>query len=336
MPAFVHFLRELRRTLSRRRIERGYRRILQLFNRLIRVEEEREQVERRERSMMEPNEPFDLLDTRRVTTARILLLAIPAAYLIDLCLLSDLVTWLAAGAFPKNSVSLAAVKFAIPAAIVIIEIGIGTMLVILWQQRQWIWLLCVGWLACMMTVAMPSVLVAKAFAKQAIVQANRMAAATHVEEAVPTIAGLEPKIFWTTVPLLMVALVAHALLVFGGRPAHDAKSYVLFASRKKRLDRRLRALRGSETALRTQGAPAFREYLRGVSDHRTRFNDMIPAGPFPHRVARRINREFEQRVIETSPDIPEPNPSVDAENLHAAEIDYDEQRIRHAESELRP
>jgi len=339
------------RSRSRRQIARGYSRLIACVSHLMRDRRIRERIEA-DRSQLHRSNPeeWKASDTRRATSGWTLVLALPAVYAIDYSMLAPMTAWIAAGSFAKNSWGIELIKIAVPLALVTLEMTIALFLQSCYQNRHWpnsvFWAL----VACAIATATPAILLATSYARQATLVSAAAANPELASRVGNDILGLDPKLYWTTMALITFALVAHVTVLAGGGRLHDAKAFMVFRRRQRKMNARLLRLETAAVAGREETSNAFRGFARGLADHNERFGEVLPAGPFPREVALFLNEMFEQEVIAIEarrsprPRMAEPAPEsaipAGAEAETTAEADYLravlDRRTLEADAEVRP
>lgn len=97
--------------------------------------------------------------------------------------------------------------------------------------------------------------------------------------------------------LCCLSLVAHVCMLFGGELSRNARTFLWFSIR----DRRLQSLNKQHQAayLRARGSVSrsYRDYLDGLETHNTSYPDaVIAAGPFEKGVVRIVNELYENAI----------------------------------------
>ncbi|AFZ11536.1 hypothetical protein Cri9333_0590 [Crinalium epipsammum PCC 9333] len=280
---------------------------------------------------------FNQAGLRRINGYFFLILAIPAAYFMDFVILNRPVEYLVGLVFPEESKMMLVAKILMPLAILGLELYIATQLyfALVGEAPQRLW----KNIAHCMVIVMP-VMVIVTFVPQHF------------------------KVFqtssWWIYALLLIALtilagITHALVIFGGETAYEARSYFWFLwtnKRYRRIERQQDAKYRSEAAA---GYAILTSYINNLNT----FNRLYPehaitAGPFDDITYRIMNQwagyEILQRPGKPNNNPPH-NPAPSPPNTPPTNNDEDateedgkneylrtilSSRIRSEESEVRP
>lgn len=216
-----------------------------------------------ELSVLDNSDPgFARATAREVTLALLTLLIIPVAYLADILLFGELGEFIASQLVGDSPSIRLAGRLLTPAIIVALEMTLAARIhatlhaPVTEPAETWQKLLWVG-LGLAMSIVMP--LAAYATFQQLGVAAGG----------------------WAPLSLLIIlALVAHVPIIFGGTRSLEAKSLILFRRRRKKVVSTVAA--ATATADRAlQGIRAsFPKYLHRLSLHNASYEPAIPFGPF--------------------------------------------------------
>jgi hypothetical protein len=91
--------------------------------------------------------------------------------------------------------------------------------------------------------------------------------------------------------LAIISFAAHVLILFGGKLAHDAKTYYVFTSKRTRLAQELAADHRLARKRLKKLQLLFIPYVHHWKKHNTTY-DYIEAGPFDNEVAELLRRHF--------------------------------------------
>lgn len=235
------------------------------------------------------------LNGRQVVGYLLLVLMLGALYLVDLLVFSPTAEYLARTFLSGHPWLQTVARFLIPLCILLIELGLASKLYFAREEAAragsrgasyWFWFL----LALLFALVMPTLVIA-----------TQMAA--HVEtvsERMEIIYG------WQMVALVILTFVTHLLVIFGGRPSHDAKTYLLYRHRHRSLSRAIRQQDAGFEREAQNATLSFSTYLRTLNA----YNDATPQarvtpGPFDAVTRHLINERYGYEVIQ-SPSVNNP------------------------------
>ncbi|HEU4453397.1 MAG TPA: hypothetical protein VFR81_10065 [Longimicrobium sp.] len=220
-------------------------------------------AQEQELAVLENSEPgLARATARELTLALLTLLIIPVAYLADILLFGELGEFIASQLVGNSPAIRLAGRLLTPAIIVALEMTLAARIhatlhaPVTAPAEGWQKILWVG-LGVAMSVVMP------------------LAAYATFQQLGVASGG------WAPLSLLIIlALVAHVPIIFGGTRALEAKSLILFRRRRRRVVAVIEsASERAEHALQNIRA-SFPNYLHRLSLHNSNYEPAIPFGPF--------------------------------------------------------
>ena len=209
---------------------------------------------------------------------------IPAAYVLDCLLFAPNGRHLAQRSFPGQNTMVSVMSFVVPAVVLALENGIANYLID-WRENQQKRVLHTSgvWSAAVLaTVIVPALVAVTQWALLPVNSSNRLAA----------------MFTFQSLALIIIALLTHGLVVFGGRRARDAKAFGFYKFGEFRLRRQSRRLNNDYESHRRAMAQAFTDYRRELDVHNSRYPmAQIAPGPFDRTTAEELNNWFGYRVV---------------------------------------
>jgi hypothetical protein len=216
---------------------------------------------------------------RERTRAILTLLGLFAIYILDLYLFGPAAEYL--GAALGGSVFLALIaKYLLPLMFLTIEVWLGIHIEETRVEAEeghgspaarWFWL-CVGIL---LALFMPCMAIAGASATAAVGGDSRGA---------------------LIIALGILSVVAHLIVLFGGRLTEEAKVYFIFSLTNARLERRLRQAKRRLDRILARFTTRFIRYVHAWRLHGQTFSP-LPSGPFDDEVVELLERQFSTVTI---------------------------------------
>jgi hypothetical protein len=250
------------------------------------AQREAQEANRKREKLENENPDFVGLDTLQAVSYLILNVGFLAVCLLDIFLFSPAAAYIADRAFPESPLMKALMPLVVPCLILLVDMIIAIQMFFsrvkaeeenTWW-RYWAW----AAVATIFTFVMP-----------ALVVATRLAA--QPDNPTPR---LEMILGWQQFALTVIVVGAHAVVLFGGRPAHLAKGYALFRCQRSHWDHQARQANTLFEHEAQAAVNAFSAYLRLLNDYNERHpNAHIAPGPFDRITRDLINDRFGYEVI---------------------------------------
>ncbi|MBS1790505.1 MAG: hypothetical protein JST85_22480 [Acidobacteria bacterium] len=211
-------------------------------------------------------------------------------YLVDLLIFGGAAHALARSSFPNNPVMAALLKFVIPVAFLGVELYLATQLYAAKygagkeaatpRHRRFY-----RFLAVIFAIVMPIFVIANHASTRKALESGQLAAISRVQ----------------VVALIIVAFVSHAIVIFGGRPAHESKSFILYDLRRRGWRRQIHRFNSEFELEALEATNQFNQYYQQLQDfNQQRPNRMIPPAEFDALTRALINERFGREVIQVA------------------------------------
>lgn len=220
---------------------------------------------------------FIPVTTHEIVRFFVFTLVIIAAYVSDLLMINQVAEYLTGMAFSGDKSAINIGRFIVPAVIILIEIGISELIVYARKYaNQYVnrapelpWIL----VGIVFLLIMPSILIA-----------------THLANTQGFNAEVKEIFNWQAIGLVALALVSHSIVIFGGRPMHEAKAFGIFKAKQVLLRTRLWFLNRKYSRQCTKLIGTFSNYAELLTDYNGRFSPQIQAGPFDRMTREVVNQ----------------------------------------------
>jgi len=219
-------------------------------------------------------------DNSRQSTGYLFLVAgVTAVYFLDIMLFGPTAEMLSEKAFYGWPVMTWVARFLVPAAILLAEISIALQIFFARRDSEtyytaskayWGWI----FIGILFALVMPSLVVG-----------TNLVQASFESQSIQT--GLR----WQLFGLVVLALVMHVPIIFGGRVAHEAKSFFSFKLKQRSLQRRVQQYNKEYGTEAQSFRSDFDSFYDLLNRHRQTFQDNYDQGPFDSRT-RRFSREI--------------------------------------------
>jgi hypothetical protein len=272
--------------LSLERVNRWLREAITRAHDSARLLLERQEADKKLRLLQTLNPKFVSVPAGRVVKYATLSATVPAAYIIDCLLFAPNARHLAQRTFPGQTTMIMVVSFVIPLVLLALETTVANHLASVRKNREGNSLgTAVAWAtAIVATAVMPALVAVTQLAIQPPGPSSRL--------------GL--MFSFQTLAMVVTALLAHGLIVFGGRQARQAKAFVFYYKPCEfRIRRRNNRLNNSYVSNRRAMADAFINYRRELDVHNAHYrNSQVEPGPFDRTTAQQLNNWFGYIVVD--------------------------------------
>ena len=228
-------------------------------------------------------------NSRELAGYLLLLLGVTAVYFIDVLLFGPTAEILSEKAFYEVPWMTWVARFTVPAAILLVEISIALQIFFArrntetYHSPKWVY---VAWImvGILFALVMPSLVVGTSLVLESF--------ASEPEQA-----GLR----WQLIGMVTLALVAHIIIIFGGRLAHESKAFFAFKAKHRSLRRKI----GHHNNDYDREARNFREefdsFYELLNRHRQTFHDSFDPGPFDAVTRGFASTIYGYEVIQNTP-----------------------------------
>lgn len=210
----------------------------------------------------------------------LLLLFLPAVYLLDFLLFGPTAEYFARRSFPASPGLVALACLVIPAGFLLVEVAIAMQLFFARQEAakfrdtydHVLWLL----LGLFFALVMPSQVLATLLAAQPAVSSPRLALVFHAQ----------------LLGLVLLTFVAHVAVLFGGRLAHEAKAYLAFSLQRAwlRAQQQRAEMRAAQALAAFETAAA--KYWQLLLEWNAQFSPRLAPGPFDRSTQKLFAERF--------------------------------------------
>jgi hypothetical protein len=241
-------------------------------------------------ALEESHPDFADMNARRTTGYMFLIAMLFAVCILDILVFGPTAEYLARVFLGGHPRLILAARFLIPAAFLLIELGIASKLYFASQGTDaararggatyWTW-------ACIALLF--------SFVTPALVISTQMAAYPGDESE-----RLAMIFRWQVMALVIIAFVTHLLVIFGGQAAHEAKTYVTYRLRHRRASRQIASTDAAFEHEAQQATSAFGTYLRTLNEHNTATpQSPVAPGPFDTVARELINERYGYEIIQS-------------------------------------
>lgn len=245
----------------------------------------------RSQSQLDRNHPqFMNLSATREVVFYLFAVGLLCVYLVDLLLFGGAAHALARSSFPNNPVMAALLKFVIPVAFLGVELYLATQLYAAkygtaqeaaTPRHRWFY----RFLAVIFAVVMPIFVIANHASTRKALESGQLAALSRAQ----------------VVALIIVAFVSHAIVIFGGRPAHESKSFILYDLRRRGWRRQINRFNAGFEQEAQEATNRFNQYFQQLQDfNQQQSNRAIPPAEFDALTRALINERFGREVIQVA------------------------------------
>lgn len=219
-------------------------------------------------------------DNSRQSTGYFFLVAgVTAVYFLDIMLFGPTAEMLSEKAFYGSPVMAWVARLLVPAAILLAEISIALQIFFARRHSETYYTsnkACQGWIfiGILFALVMPSFVVG-----------------TNLVQASFESQSMQTGLRWQLFGLVILAIVMHVPIIFGGRLAHEAKAFFTFKAKHRSLQRRVQQYNKEYGTEAQSFRSDFDSFYDLLNRHRQTFQDNYDPGPFDSRT-RRFSREI--------------------------------------------